>query len=57
MSTNPFTLAALATTAVDGLTVVGATEDCSDEHRSVVAARLADGETVQVAVTPRSSRR
>ncbi|GAA1417094.1 phosphotransferase [Agrococcus citreus] len=53
MSTNPFTLAALATTAVDGLTVVGATEDGSDEHRSVVAARLADGETVQV-VLPRS---
>ncbi|MGM1029527.1 MAG: phosphotransferase [Actinomycetota bacterium] len=53
MSTNPFTLAALATTAVDGLTVVGATEDGSDEHRSVIAARLADGETVQV-VLPRS---
>lgn len=53
MSTNPFTLAALATTAVDGLEVVGATEDGSDEHRSLVAARLADGETVQV-VLPRS---
>ncbi|SFS15484.1 Predicted kinase, aminoglycoside phosphotransferase (APT) family [Agrococcus baldri] len=53
MSTNPFTLAALATTAVGGLEVVGATEDGSDEHRSLVAARLADGETVQV-VLPRS---
>lgn len=53
MSTNPFTLAALATTAVEGLDVVGASEDGSDEHRSVVAARLADGETVQV-VLPRS---
>jgi macrolide phosphotransferase len=53
MSTNPFTLAALATTAVPGLDVVGATEDGSDEHRSVVAAQLADGETVQV-VLPRS---
>lgn len=53
MSTNPFTLSALATTAVPGLDVVGATEDGSDEHRSVVAARLADGETVQV-VLPRS---
>ncbi|WP_306233705.1 phosphotransferase [Agrococcus beijingensis] len=53
MSTNPFTLSALATTAVPGLDVVGATEDGSDEHRSVVAARLSDGETVQV-VLPRS---
>ncbi|QUW18819.1 phosphotransferase [Agrococcus sp. Marseille-Q4369] len=53
MSTNPFTLSALATTAVPGLDVVGATEDGSDEHRSVVAARLADGEVVQV-VLPRS---
>lgn len=53
MSTNPFTLAALATTAIGGLEVVGASEDGSDEHRSVVAARLADGETVQV-VLPRS---
>ncbi|GEK78892.1 phosphotransferase [Agrococcus baldri] len=53
MSSNPFTLAALATTAVPGLDVVGATEDGSDEHRSVVAARLADGETVQV-LLPRS---
>lgn len=53
MSTNPFTLAALATTAVDGLEVVGATEDGSDEHRSVVAAQLADGETAQL-VLPRS---
>ena len=54
MSTNPFTLAALATTAVDGLDVVGAVDDGSDEHRSVVAARLADGETVQI-VLPRSA--
>ncbi|MCR8671492.1 phosphotransferase [Agrococcus sp. HG114] len=53
MSTNPFTLSALATTAVPGLDVVAATDDGSDEHRSVVAARLADGETVQV-VLPRS---
>ena len=53
MSTNPFTLSALATTAVPGLDIVGATEDGSDEHRSVVAARLVDGETVQV-VLPRS---
>ncbi|WP_072313876.1 phosphotransferase [Agrococcus sp. Marseille-P2731] len=53
MSSNPFTLAALATTAVPGLDVVGATEDGSDEHRSVVAARLADGSTVQV-ILPRS---
>lgn len=53
MSTNPFTLAALATTAVPGLEVVAATEDGSDEHRSTVAARLVDGETVQV-VLPRS---
>lgn len=53
MSSNPFTLAALATTAVPGLDVVGATEDGSDEHRSSIAARLADGSTVQV-VLPRS---
>lgn len=53
MSSNPFTLAALATTAVEGLEVVGATEDGSDEHRWVVAAQRADGETVQV-VLPRS---
>ena len=53
MSTNPFTLAALATTAVEGLAVVGATEDGSDEHRSQVAARLADGETALL-VLPRS---
>lgn len=53
MSTNPFTLAALATTAVEGLQVVGATEDGSDEHRSVVAAQLAGGETAQL-VLPRS---
>lgn len=53
MSPNPLTLAALATTAVPGLDVVGATEDGSDEHRSVIAARLADGSTVQV-VLPRS---
>ncbi|MCH1882630.1 phosphotransferase [Agrococcus sp. ARC_14] len=53
MSSNPFTLAALATTAVPGLDVVGATDDGSDEHRSVVAAQLAGGETVQ-AVLPRS---
>lgn len=53
MSSNPFTLAALATTAVPGLDVVGATDDGSDEHRSVVAAQLADGETVQL-VLPRS---
>lgn len=53
MSPNPLTLAALATTAVPGLDVVGATEDGSDEHRSVIAARLADGSTVQV-LLPRS---
>ncbi len=53
MSSNPFTLAALATTAVPGLDVAGATDDGSDEHRSIVAARLADGETVQV-LLPRS---
>ena len=53
MSTHPFTLSALATTAVAGLDVVGATDDGSDEHRSVVAARLRDRETVQV-VLPRS---
>ncbi|WP_405217985.1 phosphotransferase [Agrococcus sp. Ld7] len=53
MSPNPLTLAALATTAVPGLDVVGATEDGSDEHRSVIAARLADGSTVQM-LLPRS---
>ncbi|WP_413319233.1 phosphotransferase [Agrococcus sp. 1P02AA] len=53
MSSNPFTLAALATTAVPGLDVAGAAEDGSDEHRSVVAARLADGSTVQI-ILPRS---
>ncbi|WP_347756732.1 phosphotransferase [Agrococcus sp. ProA11] len=53
MSPNPLTLAALATTAVPGLDVVGATEDGSDEHRSVIAARLSDESTVQV-VLPRS---
>ena len=53
MSTNPFTLAALATSAVPGIEVVGATDDGSDEELEAVAARTSDGGVVRV-VVPRT---
>ncbi|QCR18884.1 phosphotransferase [Agrococcus sp. SGAir0287] len=59
MAANPFTLAALATSAVPGIEVVGAVDDGSDEDLEAVAARVADGRVVRVVVprTPEALRR
>lgn len=50
MSSNPFTLAALATTAVDGLKLRGATDDGSTAEVERVAAQTGDGTTVRISV-------
>lgn len=59
MAANPFTLAALATSAVPGIEVVGAVDDGSDDEAEAVAARTADGRIVRVVVprTPAMLRR
>ncbi|WP_430592577.1 phosphotransferase [Humidisolicoccus flavus] len=53
MASNPFTLAALATTAVPGISIVGAVDDGSDAERDVVALTTAEGETLR-AFVPRT---
>ncbi|GAA2172298.1 phosphotransferase [Agrococcus versicolor] len=53
MAANPFTLAALATSAVPGIEVVGAVDDGSDDESEAVAARIADGRVVRI-VVPRT---
>lgn len=53
MAANPFTLAALATSAVPGIEVVGAVDDGSNDDLEAVAARIADGRIVRV-VVPRT---
>lgn len=50
MSINPFTLAALATTAVEGLKLRGATDDGSSPDMDQVAAQTSDGTTVRICV-------
>lgn len=59
MAANPFTLAALATSAVPGIEVVGAVDDGSNDDLEAVAARTADGRVVRVVVprTPDALRR
>ena len=53
MATNPFTLAALATTAVEGLAVSGATDDGSDQDFERAAATTTDSRVVSI-VIPRT---
>lgn len=53
MATNPFTLAALATTAVEGLAVSGATDDGSDHEFERAAATTTDSRVVSI-VVPRT---
>ena len=50
MATNPFTLAALATTAVEGLELRGATDDGSTAEVEQVAAQTGEGVTVRIRV-------
>lgn len=50
MASNPFTLAALATTAVEGLQLRGATDDGSSAEVEQVAAQTDEGVTVRISV-------
>lgn len=54
MASNPFTLAALATTAVPGIELRGTVDDGSDADADHGAATMSDGRTVRISV-PRTS--
>ena len=59
MATNPFTLAALATTAVEGIAISAATDDGSNREYERVAATTIEGEVLSIVIprTPQSLER
>lgn len=59
MATNPFTLAALATTAVEGIAFSAATDDGSNREYERVAATTVEGEVLSIVIprTPKSLER